>query len=362
MRKQYTYLTASLLTAGILGAAPAAALADPQTDGSGGVGSGNQVNVPADIRAQLCGNALSVLGISQADCDRVSEVLYAASDAGQEGPATDGSGGIASGNQINIPVDVALDICGNSAAIGGIAKADCTTVVEELAEESAERAPTTDGSGGIASGNQINIPVDVALDVCGNSIAVLGASSAQCTTIVNVIEESAESSGEGAPTTDGSGGVASGNQVNIPVNAAVDICENAVAVLGIAEPDCVEKISQGEPGAPGGGDGGEQPPGGGDEQRGETGDPGGEGGTPSAEPSPSPSAGTGPSPDDQAAPQPGDGAGAAGDLPLTGPALGGLVAAALAAIGGGAGAMYLTRRRRAAAGPAEDGAESADRD
>ncbi|MDA0565878.1 chaplin [Streptomonospora sp. S1-112] len=363
MRKQYTYLTASLLTAGLLSAAPAAAFASPQTDGSGGVGSGNQVNVPADIRAQLCGNALAVLGISQADCDRVSEVLYAASGAGQEdGPSTDGSGGIASGNQINIPVDVALDVCGNSAAIGGIAKADCVTVVEKLAEES-EDGPSTDGSGGIASGNQINIPVDVAVNVCGNSIAVLGASSAECTTIVNAIEEeSAESSGDDAPTTDGSGGVASGNQVNIPVEAAVDICGNAVSVLGIAEADCVEKISDGDPGKPGDGGDGEQPPGDDDEQRGEEEDPEGEDPKPSAEPSPSPSTGGTATPDDQAAPAPGDDTGAAGGLPLTGPALGGLVAAAVAAIGGGAGAMYLSRRRRAAAGPAEDTAGTADQD
>src|SRR5690625_3009712 len=189
MRKHLsTSLSVSLLTVGLVGAAPAIAHAGPETDGSAGVGSGNQINVPADIEADLCGNSLAVLGISSADCTRVAEVLYASSDEGEASPETDGSGGIASGNQINIPVDAALDICGNSAAVGGVSSADCTTVVKKLADESDDNgggSPETDGSGGIASGNQINIPVDTALDVRGNAVAVLGPAEAECPTEVH---------------------------------------------------------------------------------------------------------------------------------------------------------------------------------
>ncbi|MUL42459.1 DUF320 domain-containing protein [Streptomonospora sp. PA3] len=353
MRKHlYTSLSVSLLAAGLVGAAPASALAGPETDGSGGIASGNQINVPADVKAELCGNALAVLGISQADCTRVSEVLYSASEGG-ESPQTDGSGGIASGNQINIPVDAALDICGNSAAVGGVSKASCTTVVKKLADESeGGESPQTDGSGGIASGNQINIPVDIALDVCGNSIAVLGASKAECKTVINVIEKSSEN--EGAPQTDGSGGVASGNQVNIPVDAAADICGNAVAVLGIAKGECLEKISHEDGGdKPGdkpddggdkpGDDGKEPPEDGGDKPENPGDKPGGD---ESPEPSTEPSSDS--TPDAKPAPE-GDDTEASGGLPLTGPALGALVAAGVAAIGGGGAAMALSRRRKAAA-------------
>src|SRR5690625_4656645 len=301
MRKHLsTSLSVSLLTVGLVGAAPAIAHAGPETDGSAGVGSGNQINVPADIEADLCGNSLAVLGISSADCTRVAEVLYASSDEGEASPETDGSGGIASGNQINIPVDAALDICGNSAAVGGVSSADCTTVVKKLADESDDNgggSPETDGSGGIASGNQINIPVDIALDVCGNSIAVLGASRAECTTVVNVIKKS-DDNGGGSPETDGSGGAASGNQVNVPVDAAADICGNAVSVLGVAEAECLEKISSGDKPEDGGDkpdddgdkpeDGGDKPDDGGDK-------PDDDGKSPKPEPSTEPS--TDPTPD-----------------------------------------------------------------
>ncbi|MFB9803572.1 chaplin family protein, partial [Streptomonospora salina] len=341
-KRFYTSLSASLLAAGLVGAAPATAFAEPESDGSGGIASGNQVNVPADVKAELCGNALSVLGISKADCTRVAEVLYASSDEGQDSPQTDGSGGIASGNQINIPVDAALDVCGNSAAIGGVAESDCTSVVNKLVEESDEGqdSPQTDGSGGIASGNQINIPVDIALDVCGNSVAVLGASKSECTTVVNVIEESGGGDeGQDSPQTDGSGGVASGNQIDVPVDAAADICGNAVSVLGVAEAQCLETISD---------DGGEDDPG--KDEPGEETEPPEEGeetddpdepgedgpgdGDTTPSPEPTPETGDDTTPDTKPAPE-GDDTDASGGLPVTGPALGGLVAAAVAAVGGG---------------------------
>ncbi|SIO90802.1 hypothetical protein BQ8420_28520 [Nocardiopsis sp. JB363] len=64
--------------------------------------------------------------------------------------------------------------------------------------------------------------------------------------------------------------------------------------------------------------------------------------------------------DDKSTPAPGDNgkgedgpaqqAGAGGTLPVTGGALAGLVAAAVAAVGAGGGALYLARKRKAAAG------------
>ncbi|WP_017601992.1 chaplin, partial [Nocardiopsis lucentensis] len=190
MRNTLRYPFATVLTAGLVVAPLTAALADTSTDGSGSVAGGNQVVVPADVQADLCGNSLAVLGISGAECDQVSEVLYETSG---QGATTDGSGSVAGGNQIIVPVDAAVDACGNAVAVGGISEADCVEVVEALEEESeGEPASTasTNGSGGVASGNQIIVPVDVALNVCGNSIAILGGSSAECTTIVNVIQAS----------------------------------------------------------------------------------------------------------------------------------------------------------------------------
>ncbi|TQN28742.1 LPXTG-motif cell wall-anchored protein [Haloactinospora alba] len=342
MRKNLaTSTSATLLTAGLIGAAPAVALADAQTDGSGGVASGNQIDVPADVQAEICGNSVSALGISEAECEKVAEVLYAAGDGG--GDSTDGSGGVASGNQINIPVDVAVDICGN--AVGGLSTAKCTEITDELAEESDGGGDSTDGSGGVASGNQINIPVDVAVNVCGNSIAVLGASEAECTDAVHAMEESEdnEAAGDGGgDSTDGSGGVASGNQINIPADAAATICGNAVSVVGVAEAECVSAISEEEDGDDGGGDTTPAPPEE-DEQQ-----------PPEEEPSEPPESDGPDNPGDgdkeTPSPEPApEGDQAADDsLPVTGASLAGWLAAAAGAVAAGAAAILVAYRRRRA--------------
>ncbi|QVJ01659.1 chaplin [Nocardiopsis eucommiae] len=340
MRNTFRYSFATALTAGLVLAPFSAAFADTSTDGSGGVLSGNQVVVPVDVEANLCGNSLAVLGISQATCTKVSEVLYESSG---QGAATDGSGGVASGNQIVLPVDAAVDACGNSVAVAGISEAECVEVVEVLEKES-EDAPSTmntDGSGGVASGNQITVPVDTAIEICGNSIAVLGASSAQCTTIINIIHASPDNEGASTgPATSGSGGVASGNQVSVPVNAAVDICGNAVSVLGIAEASCVETISEKpeEPKEPEESEKPEEP------KEPEESEKPEEPKTPEESEKPKV-----PEKNEETDEKPAPQQEAGEELAVTGGALGGLVAAAVAAIGAGGAGLYFARRRKATA-------------
>ncbi|WP_435111047.1 chaplin family protein [Nocardiopsis synnemataformans] len=347
MRNTIRYSFATVMTAGLVVAPVAATFADTTTSGSGGIGSGNQVVVPVDVEAELCGNSIAILGISSATCTQVSEVLYEAS--GQGGASTDGSGGVASGNQIIVPVDAAIDACGNAAAVGGISQAECVEVVEVLEEESAD-APTTrtDGSGGVASGNQIIVPVDAAINVCGNSVAILGGSSAKCTTIINIIQASPENEGSPDAATSGAGGIGSGNQVVVPVDAAVDICGNAVSVLGLAEGSCMEIISEEEeseepgeenPGEP------EQP----EEEKPEEEKPEEPGEEKPEEPREEDKgeddSSTGEEPSEPQADE---------QLPVTGGALAGLVAAGIAAVGAGGAGLYFARRRKAAAVTGDD--------
>lgn len=345
MRNTLRYSFATAMTAGLVLAPIGAAFADAQTDGSGGVGSGNQVVVPVDVEADLCGNALAILGISKGECTKVSEVLYESSG---HSASTDGSGGIASGNQIMVPVDAALDVCGNSAAVAGVSEAECTSVVEVLEEEGTPSTnASTDGSGGVASGNQIVLPVDAAIDICGNSVAVLGASSASCTTVINIIHASPDNEGASDVSTDGSGGVASGNQVVVPVDAAVEICGNAVSVLGMAEASCVETISEDEPEKP--------------EEEPETPEePEEEPETPEEEPEKPEENPENPEKEHEREEEPSDDKPAPSDqadgpaLAVTGSALSGLVAAALAAVGAGGAGLYFARKRKAAAATADE--------
>ena len=332
MRNTFRYSFATVLTAGLVTTPLTAAFAG--TDGSDGVASGNQIVVPVDIEADLCGNSLAALGISSAECTQVSEVLYQASGHAE----TDGSDGVASGNQIVVPVDAAIDACGNAVAVGGVSEAECVEVVEVLEEESANTPETlaeTDGSGGVASGDQIAVPVDAAIDICGNSVAILGSSTAKCTTVINIIHAAPENEADAG--TDGSGGVASGDQIVVPVDAAVDICGNAVSVLGITEAGCMETISEGsseddkDEGQEDDEDNGED----GEDESKEDNDNGDDKGDEE-------DSGKGDEGDDKPAPS------ADGELPVTGGALSGLVAAALAAVGAGGTGLYFARKRKAA--------------
>ncbi|MFC7326246.1 chaplin family protein [Marinactinospora rubrisoli] len=336
-KKLYSSASVTLLAAGLVGGFAPSAFADQDTSGNGSVLGGNQINVPVDIEADLCGNAVAALGISGAECSEIAKVLYAASEQGQGGQYTSGNGSIAGGNQINIPVNVALDLCGNSIGIAGLSGADCSKVIEEIAA-SEENEQSTSGNGSIAGGNQINIPVDVALDVCGNAISVLGVTGADCDKIIETIRDSEGNEG-GETSTSGNGSIAGGNQITVPADVAADICGNAVSVLGMSASECMEHISETGPEAPEAPGGGEEPP---QEPR-----------EPGTEEDPEPTPGTEeretPEEDQRAGGAPADDARPAGDLPVTGAALGGLVAAAVAAVGGGAIAMFVARRRRTAA-------------
>lgn len=63
--KKFAVLTAA--TSGIVLAGAGAALADTSADGSAwgspGVGSGNNVQVPVHVANNVCGNAINVIGL-----------------------------------------------------------------------------------------------------------------------------------------------------------------------------------------------------------------------------------------------------------------------------------------------------------
>jgi ChpA-C len=49
-----------------------------------------------------------------------------------------------------------------------------------LASPAANAGIDTDGRGGVLSGNQVIVPVSIPVDVCGNAISVIGVSEAGC--------------------------------------------------------------------------------------------------------------------------------------------------------------------------------------
>ncbi|MFF8033399.1 chaplin, partial [Streptomyces sp. NPDC016626] len=102
-----------------------------------------------------------------------------------------GSPGVGSGNVIQAPVHVPVNVCGNTVNVVGALN---PSVGNSCADEGGSSAGGHGGSGshgggshadggasgspGVGSGNVIQAPVHVPVNVCGNSVDVLGAGNA----------------------------------------------------------------------------------------------------------------------------------------------------------------------------------------
>ena len=102
--------------------------------------------------------------------------------------------------------------------------------------------PSDNGNAGVLSllsGNDVNAPVSAPIDVCGVAVALLGGANAGC-------EGGAASNtviGDGASggSHNGNAGIAavgSGNTVNAPVSVPVSVCGVSVALAGFANAGC----------------------------------------------------------------------------------------------------------------------------
>ncbi|WP_396445532.1 chaplin family protein [Actinomadura sp.] len=178
-----------------------------ESSGNFGLLNGNQVYAPISIPIDVCGNAIAVAGLAGAQCEGGASVSshrshggYAADPGYRTAGAWDGGGygggwddgkgvdmqtsgnfGIANGNQVYAPISVPIDVCGNAVGALGLAQAQCEGGAS-VKRSSADRKVHMRSSGnfGIANGNQLYIPISVPVEVCGNAVAVLGLAQAQC--------------------------------------------------------------------------------------------------------------------------------------------------------------------------------------
>ncbi|MGM1079359.1 chaplin [Streptomyces sp. H28] len=106
--------------------------------------------------------------------------------AGAEGSAA-GSPGLVSGNTVQLPVHVPVNACGNTVNVVGLLNpAAGTTCVNEDAADPGDPAGassagpgadadgTAGGSPGVLSGNGVQLPVALPVNVTGNSVNVVG--------------------------------------------------------------------------------------------------------------------------------------------------------------------------------------------
>ncbi|NYI03954.1 chaplin [Allostreptomyces psammosilenae] len=120
-----------------------AAEADGAAVDSPGVASGNSIQVPIDIPINICGNTVNVIGVLNPTVGNVcANTSVDGEDDAEQGPGPDGGPG--------------SDVVDGDGAAG------------------AEASSVAAGSPGVLSGNSVQIPVHVPLNVCGNSVDVVG--------------------------------------------------------------------------------------------------------------------------------------------------------------------------------------------
>ncbi|MEV6383995.1 chaplin [Streptomyces sp. NPDC051773] len=194
---------------GVFAAAGGMAHADSGAQGSAtnspGVLSGNTVQAPVEAEVNVCGNTVNVVGLlNPAAGNKCSNGggKHAGGGHGDQGHGSSHGGsqarghasdspGVASGNVVQAPVHAPVNVCGNSVNVVGVGN---TAVGNDCANGSgggshgggygddghgpsyggSHAGGHTGDSPGVASGNHIQVPVHVPVNVCGNSVSVIG--------------------------------------------------------------------------------------------------------------------------------------------------------------------------------------------
>ncbi|WP_055482470.1 chaplin family protein [Sphaerimonospora mesophila] len=228
--------SAAFLAVGVMALGSGTAYAG--TDGTGSIGGGNQVNIPITLPIDISGNAVAVAGESEAS-SRGGASVEGSTAAG--GNRTSGRHSILGGNQVVAPITAPVNVCGNAVSLFGESEAGCKGGAEVKGSRRggavAAGGNRTSGRHSVLGGNQVVAPITAPINLCGNSVAIFGDATAGCKGGASVSgRHSAVRAG--GNRTSGRSSVLGGNQVVAPITAPVNVCGNSVAVIGEAFSGC----------------------------------------------------------------------------------------------------------------------------
>ena len=211
---------------------PGLALAG-STDGSDGVGSGNQTVLDLDSPVRAVGNQVTALGDHN---ENTTTAEAPAAPSPRPAPAPDhtsGEDGAGSGNQSVVGVEAPVQAVGNQVAALGDHNENDADPAESPSAPAPGPASTpahTSGEEGVGSGNQTTITACAPISVDGNQVTVVGDDNHGAAGSSPDACESASVGGSGE--TSGEDGVGSGNQSSVEVCVPVTISGNQVTGVG----------------------------------------------------------------------------------------------------------------------------------
>lgn len=144
-------MVAAAAATGILSLCGSPALADSHADGaatnSPGAVSGNALQLPVDVPVNACGNTVDVIAALN--------------------PAF--------GNECENTSDEQTDGNGHGGGYGEDTSSSSSTSTSSSSSGGSHADGATEGSPGVGSGNNAQVPVDVPVNLCGNTVDVIAA-------------------------------------------------------------------------------------------------------------------------------------------------------------------------------------------
>jgi ChpA-C len=242
-------LSVGVLAAGALLFAPGAAFADVSQSSAdnNGILNGTQIVAPVNVPLNIVGNAIGVAG--EANATGAGSNWW--TESGSAGVSQDSSknNGILNGSQAYVPVNVPINIVGNAVAVLGKATASGAGSNGKKTESAMTESVSQDSSdnNGIGNGTQLYAPVDIPVNVCGNSLALLGSATAQA-----MCTNGGTGGTEGVTqSSSDNNGIGNGTQVYAPVALPVNLAGNSLAVLGSAKSAAMATNESGAAGSAG---------------------------------------------------------------------------------------------------------------
>ncbi|MEV0567341.1 chaplin family protein [Dactylosporangium sp. NPDC050588] len=287
-------LNVGVLSAGFLLISGGAAHADWTTGYNAGLLNGNQFDTTLQLPVNVCGNSIAVLGFADASCGGGAAAVDTES-ATTEDWTTGYNAGVANGNQLDTTLQVPVNVSGNAVSVLGFSSASSqggayavkggmasdngrghghghgrghghgggngggnggdnggytgnnnggyAAGADDYTESTGNRTEdwTSGYNAGVLNGNQFDTTLQLPVNLSGNAISLFGFSSAQSAGgawAVKGESASTESATTEDWTTGFNAGLLNGNQFDTTVQAPINVCGNAIAVLGFSSASC----------------------------------------------------------------------------------------------------------------------------
>ena len=211
---------------------------DMNSGWNAGILNGNQLSTTVQAPINVSCNSVAVLGFAQS-CDDDGNG-GGNSNGGGNGWHGNGNGGANGGYSAGANGGYSAGANGGySAGANGGYSAGANGGSREAGGALANNAGSdmnTAYNAGILNGNQASTVVQVPINACGNAISVLGFADADCNGGSAVANNGGST--EGAMNTGFNSGIGNGNQVTTVLQAPINVCGNSIALLGFASADC----------------------------------------------------------------------------------------------------------------------------